>query len=62
MSDTEPDLSGAMYCAHRRTADTCEDCAALRVFGSPAAKVGGETPEGTRANAPQRARKAASKD
>ena len=54
MSAVEPDLSGAMYCQHKRTADTCEDCAALRVFGEPAAKVGGETPQGTRASAPRR--------
>lgn len=55
---SEPDLSDAMYCQHKRTAASCEDCAAQRVYGLPAAKVGGDTAEGTRASAPRRAKAA----
>ena len=36
---TPTDLSDAMYCEHRRTAEACQDCASQRVYGADADQV-----------------------
>ena len=58
MSAVEPDLSGALYCQHKRTGASCEDCAADRYLvehpGTPTAlgitKARTDAPRRTRAH------------
>ncbi len=48
-----------LYCTHKRTADTCEDCAWQRANDDPALLVADPQPEVTRAANEARAKRTA---